>query len=203
MSKFASSYQFTPPRWRAAVECNRTPSSSSRWAPRTMIHGYRKQFYLTIRIWLPICATTRASRSGTQPDAFELVSMVATIGNQNHDSYLVTIFFHHADEPQWNATARLRACLDGSNDWKPERGDPRDPPLVTNLRHHADEPPWNATARLRACLDGGDDWQPEPRFASGCQFKPPRGRAAVECDHTPSIGKEFLSYDSHLVVRIW
>jgi len=34
--------------------------------------------------------------------------LVATIGNQNRDSYLVANFRHHAGEPPWNATARRR-----------------------------------------------------------------------------------------------
>ena len=88
-----------------------------------------------------------------QPHAFELASMVATIGNQNsmvatigdQNSMVAAIgiwlpivlpfgqadmesnpvarfvsscqFCHHAGKPLWNATARLRARLDGSNDW--------------------------------------------------------------------------------------
>ena len=47
------------------------------------------------------------------PHAFELASMVATIGNQNN-------LRDHAGEPPWHAMARLRARLDGGYDWQPE-----------------------------------------------------------------------------------
>jgi len=70
--------------------------------------GNQNAAILATRLWLPICATTRTSRLGMQPHAFELASMVATIGNQNHDSHLVANLSHHADEPPWNAPARLR-----------------------------------------------------------------------------------------------
>jgi len=69
------------------------------------------------RIWLPIFATTRTSRCGMQPHAFELASMVTTIGNQNRLSHLVANFCYHAGKPRWNAAARLRARLDGGFDW--------------------------------------------------------------------------------------
>jgi len=79
---------------------------------RASRHG--NQFYHTIRIWLPIYATMRASRHGMQPHAFELVSMVATIGNQHEFTLPPRL------RPSWNATARLRACLDGGRDRQPE-----------------------------------------------------------------------------------
>jgi len=140
--RFVSGYHFFPPRGRAAVECTRTPSSLHQWwrrletrttiriwlpicaTTRTSRSGMQRHAFelvsmvatignqnaaiLATRLWLPICATTRTSRLGMQPHAFELASMVATIGNQNHDSHLVANLSHHADEPPWNAPARLR-----------------------------------------------------------------------------------------------
>ena len=77
--------------------------------------------------------------------AFELASMVATIGYQKGTlpTYL---------------PPTIRACPNRGNDWQPEpspivlpfgqadmESDPtHNPSLVANLRHHADKPTWNA-----------------------------------------------------------
>ena len=70
----------------------------------------------------------------SNPHAFELASMVATIGHQiARPSPIVLLFAtgyqlcYHADKPTWKADLM------------------HDPNLVANLGHHADKPPWNAT----------------------------------------------------------
>ena len=127
--------------------------------------GDQNSMVVVIGIWLPIvlpfgqaemesnpprtlpnlvanCATTRTSRSGMRPPhAFELASMVTTIGDQNQLCY-------HAGKPRWKATARGRGRLDGSDDSV----------SGCQLCSHSGKPKWKAIARLRACLDGYDDW---------------------------------------------
>jgi len=89
--------------------------------------------------------------------------MVAPIGYQKINASVTGYqFCNHAGKPPWNPQARLRARLDGSTDWPPER---------LGIHKHAFE---------LVSMVAPIGYQNINASVTGCHFLLPRGQTAVE-----------------------